>query len=469
MSDIPSDLFDRLRVYQHEHVLAGWNALSDAERAAFVEQLRGIDFPQLQALYAKRNESQAGSISRERLEPIPVEPVDAVSNTSRRIGEEALRRGEVAALLVAGGQGSRLGFEKPKGMYPVGPVSKASLFQIHAEKLLALGNRFGKPIPLLVMTSPATDADTKSYFEENKYFGLSPENIFFFQQGTMPALDIETGRLLLEKPGVLFLSPNGHGGTLTALAEKNLIRELRNRGVRHVFYFQVDNPLVNICDPAFVGRHIETQSEASSKVVFKERAEEKVGVLALVEKRCSIVEYSDLPAALSAERDEAGSLRYRAGNPAIHLFSVDFLDRITSRTGTAGGLAFHIARKKVPHYDAATGSCVSPEKENALKFEMFIFDALPLAERWLVVQTRREEEFAPLKNMSGADSPQTVHDLMVDRFARWLDRAGVPVPRGTDGKPVHPLEVSPLFALDADELKCKLSSGFRVAGPTLLR
>jgi UDP-N-acetylglucosamine/UDP-N-acetylgalactosamine diphosphorylase len=366
----------------------------------------------------------------------------------------------VAALVVAGGQGSRLGFDKPKGLFPIGPVSGSTLFRIHAEKVLALSHRYGKPVPFLVMTSPATHAETVEYFEREKCFGLPREQVHFFQQGTMPALDLNTGKLLLEKPGELFLSPNGHGGTLTALADTGLLDRLKNQGAKHVFYFQVDNPLVNVCDPAFVGRHIETQSEASSKVVFKEEPGEKVGILALVNGRCGIIEYSDMPKAMNEERATDGTLAFRAGNPAIHCFSVPFLERVT--TGSQR-LAFHLAKKKVPYFDPATGETVTPTAENALKFELFVFDALPLADRWLAVEAKRADEFAPLKNATGNDSIETVHRLMTDRARRWLRSAGATVPDGVA------VEISPTFALDADELKAKLPHGFAVTGPLDLR
>ncbi len=459
MLHAPPDLVHRLHLHRQEHVLADWGRLSTAERVALVEQLAGVDLAELDALYKRKDEPHAVLPPRDRLAPLPVEAADSIPRSAVAAGEEALRRGEVAVLLVAGGQGSRLGFDKPKGMYPVGPVSDASLFQIHAEKVLALSRRYGRPVPFLVMTSPATHADTETFFRDHRSFGLAPEQVTFFQQGTMPALDLATGKLLLERPGSLFLSPNGHGGTLTALADTGLLADLKARGVRHVFYFQVDNPLVKIADPAFVGRHVETGSEASSKVVFKDRPEEKVGVLALVDGRCGIVEYSDMPAEMAAEREPTGELRFRAGSPAIHIFGVPFLERVT--TG-AGRLAYHVAKKKVPYYDPAAGSTVTPTKENALKFETFVFDALPLAERWLAVSVRREDEFAPLKNATGADSPETVRRAIADVGRRWLRQAGVSVPDGT------PVEVRPTFALDAEECAAKLPAGFRVTGPTIL-
>ncbi len=456
MTEIPAGLLDRLRKHGQEHVLVGWDRLPDDRRREFVATLSGIDLEELARLVAS---ARGPSVSRpERFDPLPVSG-GVASPEERAVGVATLSRGAVAVLMVAGGQGSRLGFDKPKGMYPVGPVSGASLFQIHAEKILALTRRYGKPILFLVMTSPATDTPTREFFQANRYFGIDPADIIFFRQGMMPTVCARTGRLLLEAPGKLYLSPNGHGGTLTALAEQGVLAMLRERGIEHVFYFQVDNPLVKLCDPGFLGRHVATGSEASSKVVFKTHPEEKVGVFVTTRGRCALIEYSDLPVELARERDVNGGLRFRAGNPAIHLFTREFLERITAEEG----LPYHAARKAVPYYEPLTGEVIDPGREpNALKFERFIFDALPRADRWLAVETRREEEFCPLKNASGPDSPETVREGLRRLFATWLEQAGIP----TNG---HPVEVSPLFALDADELKQKLPWGFQVTGPTLLR
>ena len=458
MTDLPADLLAALKSHGQDHVLAGWDQLSTAQRSNLVVQLKGVNFAELAALFRKKDEQQAALPARERIAALPVEDGDAIPASAVARGQLALKGGEVAVLVVAGGQGTRLGFDKPKGMFPVGPVTGASLFQVHAEKVLALSRRYGQPVPFLVMTSDATHDDTVAFFQEHQFFGLDPKQVHFFQQGLMPALDLATGKLILSGPGELFLSPNGHGGTLTALADSGLLAELKAAGVKHVFYFQVDNPLVNVADPGFVGRHVEANSEASSRVVFKEKPEEKVGILALVDGRCAILEYSDMPAAMQAERETDGTLKFRAGNPAIHVFSVPFLERVT--TG-AGRLPFHLARKKVPSYDPATGETVTPAKENALKFELFVFDALPLADRWLAVSARREDEFGPLKNATGADSPETCKQMQSDRAARWLAAAGVTVSAGTM------VEVRPTFALDAAELAGKVSGDLKVTGPTV--
>jgi UDP-N-acetylglucosamine/UDP-N-acetylgalactosamine diphosphorylase len=464
MNRIPDDLQQRLREHAQEHVLTGWDHLADAERRTLLEQLQGLDLAQLRRLYADRDRIFAVPPA-ERIAPVPVVPRDAGEERVRRLGEVALRRGEVAVLVVAGGQGSRLGFEQPKGMFPIGPVTDKSLFHIHAEKVLALRRRYGKPVPFLVMTSPATATETERFFADNRYFGLAPEeDLFFFCQGTMPALDLASGKLLMEAPGRLFQSPNGHGGTLTALADGGLLDRLKDRGIRQVFYFQVDNPLVKVADPVFLGHHLAADAHVSSKIVPKEGPTDKLGNLVLVDGRCTIIEYSDLPEELARQTDESGRLRIWAGSPAIHYFAVEFLERVTRG---AARIPFHVARKKVPYIDEL-GTPVRPERENALKFEMFVFDVLPLADRWTVVETSRPEEFVPLKNASGPDSPPVVRQAISNLAADWLERAGVRVPRAANGDAAVPLEISPLYALDAEELAAKVDRKTDIRGPTYL-
>jgi UDP-N-acetylglucosamine/UDP-N-acetylgalactosamine diphosphorylase len=458
---VPADLLERLRRYGQDHVLRWWDDLTENERAALLDQLETLDLDQLRALYGQKDRVFELP-SPERIQPAPViRPSDRDDN-AKELGETALRRGEVAALVVAGGQASRLGVDFPKGMFPIGPVTNKTLFQIHAEKLLAIRRRYGGRVPFLVMTSPATHDETAAFFESNRYFGLRADEVHFFQQGTMPALDMATGKLLMEQRGRLFTGPNGHGGTLTALAESGLLERLKQQGIRHIFYFQVDNPLVKVADPLFLGLHIQANAEVSSKVVPKEGPTDKLGNVVVVDGRCTIIEYSDLPEALSQKKNDDGRLYFSAGSPAIHVFSVEFLERVT---GHGGQMPFHVARKKVPFVDER-GEPVQPERENALKFERFIFDVLPLAERWTVVETSRREEFVPLKNAAGPDSPETVRQAISDLAADWLTRAGASVPRTASGSAAVPLEISPLYALDAEELATKVTPDLRITGPT---
>lgn len=464
MLTVPSDLRHRLHKYHQEHVLAWWEQMNDAERQGLIEQLENIDLDELRSLYAQR-EATVRLPAFERIQPIPVVEKDVEAPEARKLGEELLARGEVAALVVAGGQGSRLGFEHPKGMFAIGPVSQKSLFQIHAEKILARSRRHGKVIPFLVMTSPTNHEETTSFFQQHSYFGLPRDEVYFFSQGTMPALDWSTGQLLMESKSRLFTSPNGHGGSLTALAETGLLDRLLSRGIRQIFYFQVDNPLVKVCDPDFLGQHAKARAEVSTKVVPKLGPEDKLGNLVMIGGHCSMIEYSDLPKELGQQADAQGRLRFWVGNTAIHLFDVEFLGRVT-RGKTR--IPFHVARKKVPHINHE-GEPVKPTEENALKFEMFIFDVLPRADRWTVVETSRPEEFEPLKNATGPDSPETVHQAMSDLSADWLARAGIAAPRRPDGHAAVAIEISPLVALDAEELAGKVDRALAITGPTYLQ
>jgi UDP-N-acetylglucosamine/UDP-N-acetylgalactosamine diphosphorylase len=464
MQIVPHDLRERLRQHGQEHVLAWWDRLPDAEREQLVHQLGAIDLDELQSLY-RRREVKAGKVDPSRVAPLPEAVHDEAQLAYfRSRGEEAFRAGAVAFLVVAGGQGTRLGFDKAKGLYPVGPITGKSLFQYHAEKVLALARRYGRPMPLLVMTSPATDAETRAFFAENRYFGLPQSDVWFFCQGTMPALDWNTGKLLMESPGGLFLSPNGHGGTLTGLAANGLLDRLEHGGLRTVYYFQVDNPIVDLADRVFVGQHLAQQAEISSKVLPKASPTEPVGNVVMLDGKCAIIEYSDLDESLARLTDASGRPRLWAANPAIHLFDVAFLRHVLR---DADSMPWHIAHKKVPHI-SERGEPVKPSANNALKAERFIFDVLPLAERWTVMSTTRAAEFAPVKNATGADSPATVRAALIAQAADWLSRAGAHLPRDAQGNATVALEISPLFALDAEELAAKADRGLRIDRPTYL-
>ena len=374
MDILPPVLRERLQRYRQEHILTWWERFEIEQRRNLLRDLDRINFEELQAMYARRKQKDTLP-ERHRIKPLP-HPEIGDRGVLKEIGESAIYEGRVAYLVVAGGMGTRLGFDQPKGIFPIGPISRRTLFQIHAEKILALHHRTRARIPLLVMTSPATDEPTRLFFKRRNYFRLPPQDVWFFCQGTMPAIDLASGRLLLEAPGRLSVSPNGHGGAITGLAESGLLDRLGERDIKTIYYFQVDNPLVNLADYAFIGRHLEAEAEVSSKVLPKTGPNEKVGNFLLVDGRCSMIEYSDLPEEWAQETDERGQLKLWAGNPAIHLFDVDFLRQITAQ---ADRLPWHLVPKKVPYLDE-TGQLVNPKTENALKFERFIFDALPRAE-----------------------------------------------------------------------------------------
>jgi UDP-N-acetylglucosamine/UDP-N-acetylgalactosamine diphosphorylase len=470
------NLVSRLARHGQEGLLRWWNELDDNSRRRLAAEVESIDFGRLDDLVRThvRGEPTEGP-GQGDVGPVDVYrlPQTDGERTARRqvaeVGEEALRRGEVAVVVVAGGSGTRLGFDGPKGTFPIGPVSGASLFQIHAEKIVALGRRYGRPLPLYVMTSPENHEATVRFFDENHRFGL--KHVRFFVQGRMPAVDRETGKVLLASKGEVALSPDGHGGTIAALAAKgpdggpSCLEEMASQGIKTLFYFQVDNPLVSIADPAFLGLHAQARSEMSFKVIEKVSPDEKVGVVVSVDGTPQVIEYSDLPAELAERREPDGRLQLWAGSIAIHLFELAFIERLASGEIR---LPFHRAIKKVS-YVGEGGNVVKPETPNAVKFEQFIFDALPLAERWTLVETDRAQEFEPLKNATGPDSPATVRQRMSDNFADWLEAAGAKVMRRSDGSVPFGVEISPLFALDAGELKGKVPAGQEISEPRYLR
>ena len=458
-----------------DHLLRWWDELDETSRARLADEVGSIDLGQLDDLFRQLVGDQPDAGEGQVL---PVE-VDRLPRTdgervARRhvaaIGEEALAAGEVGVILVAGGSGTRLGFEGPKGTYPIGPVSAASLFQIHAEKVAALSRRHGRMIPLYIMTSPENHEATARFFEEHDNFGLP--HVRFFVQGRMPAVDRESGKVLLASKGQVALSPDGHGGTLYALAAPganpgvpNCLEEMKELGVRTLFYFQVDNPMVKIADPAFLGLHRQADAEMSFKVIEKVAPDEKLGVVVRVDGKPRVIEYSDLSPDLAERRDPEGGLELWAGSIAVHILERSFVERLVEGDVK---LPFHRAIKKVPHV-GIDGSTIKPDAPNAVKFERFIFDALPMADRYALVETDRSVEFEPLKNATGPDSPATVRQRMSDQFADWLEYAGAKVERRPDGSVPFGIEISPLYALDASELKAKLAPGMVVEGPVYLK
>lgn len=358
-------------------------------------------------------------------------------------GEAALRAGRVAAFTVAGGQGTRLGFDGPKGTYPATPVCGKTLFQVFAEKLLAAERRYQTKIPWYIMTSSLNNGATVSAFESAGYFGLEKDQVQFFAQGRMPAVDFE-GKILLAEKHSIAMTPDGHGGSLRALVRSGAIEDMRLRGVDTISYFQVDNPLVQAIDPAFIGFHLDRHADMSSKMIPKGYPGEKVGHFCMDGEHMCVVEYSDMPESMQEERDADGQLRYIAGSIAIHILDVEFVDRLGSgRDGVK--LPFHKAVKKISTLDAAGNVC-KPAQPNGVKFEMFVFDALPFAKNPVVIETLREDEFSPIKNATGIDSAETSKADQVRQWTRWLAAAGVDLQTDEAGLPGFEFEISPLFA-----------------------
>jgi len=462
MNSIPTDLQTILGQFSQTHVVQFWNNLTESEQTQLLDQLNSTDFPQLQQIWtqsrSKGNEASPaerisraaapGSVIRQ-----PRTPVDTARWTSARIaGEAELQAGRVAVITVAGGQGTRLGFDHPKGMYPIGPVSDRSLFQIFSEQILARRRRHQANIPWFIMTSDATHDETVDFFESRKYFSLPENSIAFFRQGSLPALDAATGKLLLSNTASLALSPDGHGGLVMALQHAGLLNRMQQEGIESVFYHQVDNPTVIIADPALIGFHVQSKSLLTTNVVCKSSPTERMGVLVDLDGHTEIIEYSELTPEQAAHCDADGQWIFWAGNTAIHVFDRAFLQRLAE---DGCRLPLHVAHKNVAYVDP-NGELVQPTDPthpNAIKLERFIFDALPLAERTLIVEGNRDREFNPVKNRSGADSAQTAQAALCRIAREWLQAAGHSLPEN------HLIEISPLQALDPDELKQKLADG----------
>lgn len=434
-----------------EQVFQFFDRLSPSGQEQLLRQAAAIDLDEIDHLVNSLVRSGHGSVvNLEGIEPAPYIPLPRSGGDPARwaeakaIGEEALRAGRVAAFTVAGGQGTRLGFDGPKGTFPVTPVTNKTLFQVFAEKILAASRRYEKPIPWFIMTSDINHEATVAFFEAHRFFGIDPQFVQFFSQGLMPAVSFD-GKILLAAPDQIALSPDGHGGSLRALVRNGCTARMAEMGIDIISYFQVDNPLVHCIDPAFIGFHLLAESELTSKTCLKAYAGEKVGVFVQRGGQVEVLEYSDLPADLTNATDPDGKIRFRAGSIAIHIFSRALVERMGAAQDPSLRLPFHLAKKKIPTVDA-NGQSVEPAEPNGLKFEMFVFDALPFARNPVVVETAREDEFSPVKNAEGTDSPKTCREDQLRQFTRWANAAGKSIPTDATGLPPFAFEISPLFA-----------------------
>ena len=421
-----------------DHVLAYWKKLSKKEQGELLEQIAKIEPKNVKYCQSALKAGGAVADSSKGKAPKVAELKGAALKKAVAAGEKELRAGRVAALLVAGGQGSRLGYDGPKGCYSIGPITGAPLFYFHARKILARSIRYGAPIPFYVMTSEANNEATVKCFEENDYFGLNPDDVFFFTQGMWPGMTKE-GKIILDKPGHVFMSPDGHGGLLAALKKSGALADMKKRGIKSVFFFQVDNPLVEIADPAFIGYHVLEKSEYSLKLCAKRDPFEKVGMPMQFGKTFRMVEYTEMTKE-QCLRKKNGKLYFLYGSPAIHVFDRAFLEREAAKP-----MAIHLAHKKIPLVDGA-GRTRKPSEPNGWKFEKFIFDALADARRPAFAAFDPADEFSPVKNADGDDSPATCRAALQAKWRRLLAAAGVTVADGV------PLELDPAFALDAEDL-----------------
>ena len=448
LSETESNIADAFASQGQAHVLRHANTLTATAREALFAQLAQIDLELLARLIAGGGDEK---VNFAKLSPSPYIALGSDAADARALGEEILRAGKVAAFTVAGGQGTRLGWKGPKGTYPATVVTGKPLFRVFAEQITAAENRYASAMPWYIMTSPLNDDETRAYFRDNNWFGRNPADTFLFPQGTMPSITFD-GKLMLETPSSLAVNPDGHGGAIRALHASGALEDMKARGIAHMSYFQVDNPLVRIADASFIGLHAgstHSSGQMSSKMVAKRDADEKVGVFCESAGKTIVVEYSDMPAELTNAVDAQGKLRFNAGSIALHAIAVAFMDQLTQGDFA---LPFHRAKKKVPYWCDVQSKVHEPNESNATKFEAFVFDALALAAKSLVMEAARVEEFAPIKNASGADSPASSHQIQSNRNGGWLEQFGVKVPRRENGDVDARIEILAQTALEAVDL-----------------
>ncbi len=450
MPDISSTpIYQRALQAGQAHIFDYWNDLNQNERRALYNQASRIDFDALEL--AVRN-FQAGTTQVDLFDIKPGHAEILSDNDkiqARLLGEQATHNGKVCALVLAGGRGTRLGYSSPKGTFPVGPVSGTSLFAWFAEKLHFLHDYYQVPIRWLVMTSPATDEDTRAYFRKCNYFGLGEENIYFFPQGTLPMIDTQ-GKILMDATWRFCESPDGHGGVISALEKHGLLEEMDRLGVDHLFIHNVDNCMVKLLDPEFVGYHIQTGADLSLKCLARSSPIETLGTLVTTSNGPRIIEYSDTPPEIATLSDSNGQLVYRAGSINTYLARLDFFTQLSRDRRS---LPCHFSRARVTALDR-TGNLSRPEQPNAIKLETKLFDALTFTKNAGLFMANRAEEFSPLKRMQGEESSESVSSDLRSLFISWLEAAGISL----FPNQVEAIEISPRFAVDRETFLQKVAS-----------
>ena len=401
-----------LKKYNQEQLLNGYEKLDERKQKQLLEQIQNIDFELVNSLYLTTKQEQKQSSD----EITPIEYMDKYKlyddyKYYDNIGKKAIREGKLAAVTMAGGQGTRLGHDGPKGTFDIGLDSHKSLFELLCDSLKEEGKKYGVTIPWFIMTSRENNKATIEFFEKNKYFGYQRDkNLFFFIQGELPMMDTE-GKILIGEDGLVKLAADGHGGIYEALVKNKMVDKMKELGVEWVFIGGVDNCLVKMVDPVLMGIAIDKGVTVACKSVVKANPYEKVGVFCRRNGKPNVIEYSEITEEMAEAVDENGELLYGESHILCNLFNVKAIERMG-----ANPLPYHVAFKKATYMDEK-GNIISPTEPNAYKFEAFIFDAFSSIPEMLVMRVKREEEFAPVKNAEGVDSPETARKLYKDYFA----------------------------------------------------
>lgn len=430
------------------HILQFWNELSESEKIAFLSELSQLDFHELRehcegAARAMRSPS---SKVDQQMKPLPSDFVGSIRRSDKNSlldweneGFFQISQSRVAVLLLAGGQGTRLGVPYPKGMYNVGLPSGKSLYQIQAERIYKVQQladvKHGTKctVPWYIMTSEFTLNPTNIFFKENDYFGLDPSNISMFEQRMIPAVTFD-GKVILENKGKIAMAPDGNGGLYRALVDNKILEDMEMRGVEYLHIYCVDNILVKMADPTFIGFCVCKGAECGAKVVEKAYPAEPVGVVCMVNDVYQVVEYSEVQPATAELRNPGGELLYGMGNICNHFFTQAFLKDVVQKC--EGQIKQHVALKKVPFVDK-DGNLVKPSTPNGIKMEKFVFDVFEFSRNFVAFEVLRDEEFSPLKNSDEAavDNPTTARDSVLAQHYHWAVASGA-IFIGDHGKPL---------------------------------
>ncbi|KAL8417999.1 hypothetical protein RB594_001564 [Gaeumannomyces avenae] len=465
-----------------DQVFTFYDSLGADEKAALFQQLSQIDPDHINTITDRAlNPPQTDDASKAPvLEPLPdsatasiLDSAAADVDTWYASGLDLIAQNKVAVVLMAGGQGTRLGSSAPKGCYDIGLPSTKSLFQIQAERIrkvqeLAANKAGGGKVvvPWYVMTSGPTRKPTEDFFKQHSYFGLEKADVMFFEQGVLPCISND-GKIILEDKGRVAVAPDGNGGIYQALVVAGVLDDMRKRGVAHIHAYCVDNCLVKVADPVFIGFAASKDVDIATKVVRKRNATESVGLILLKNGKPDVVEYSEIDKETAEATDaKLGSdvLKFRAANIVNHYYSFRFLESIPL---WASKLPHHVARKKIPHVDLASGEAVKPAKPNGIKLEQFVFDVFPMLElaKFACMEVRREDEFSPLKNArgTGEDDPDTSKRDIMQQGKKWIEAAGATV---TSEETDAGIEVSPLISYGGEGLEAL--KGKSIRAPALL-
>jgi len=458
------ELKEKYTKAKQEQVFAFYDSLDVAEKATLFEQLSGFDPEHINTITdrALNPPKPKDADKQSGLEPLPDSATASILDSKAediekwyQSGLDLIAENKVGVVLMAGGQGTRLGSSAPKGCFDIGLPSSKSLFQIQAERIRKIEQLARKKaghgaekkvvVPWYVMTSGPTRGPTEKYFQEHNYFGLQKENVVIFEQGVLPCIS-DDGKILLESKGRVAVAPDGNGGIYQALVTSNVMADMRKRGIEHVHAYCVDNCLVKVADPVFIGFSASKDVDIATKVVRKRNATESVGLILLKNGKPDVVEYSEIDKETAEAKDakQHDILKFRAANIVNHYYSFRFLESIPE---WAHKLPHHVARKKIPYVDTEKGTTVNPEKPNGIKLEQFVFDVFPMLElnKFACMEVKREDEFSPLKNAKGTgeDDPDTSKRDIMQQGTRWVQAAGAIVVSEGDETGI---EVSPLIS-----------------------